>query len=101
AHVRLTADGRAHVHIAAHEIGTGVQTVVAQMAAERLGLPLSAVHVETADSEFPPSPVAGGSNQTASCCSVVMKACDAIRARLSQPATVGSGSSRGGGTLWE
>jgi len=37
-----------------------------------------------------PSSVAGGSNQTASCCSVVMKACDAIKARLSLPATSGS-----------
>jgi xanthine dehydrogenase YagR molybdenum-binding subunit len=94
AHVRLTADGRADVQIAAHEIGTGIQTVAAQMAAERLGIPLSSVHIETGDSAFPPSPVAGGSNQTASCCSVVMKACDAIRARLSNAiGTVGGGTS--------
>ena len=55
----------------------------AQMAAERLGIPVSAVTVETGDSALPPSPVAGGSNPTASCCSVVMKACDAIKAKLS------------------
>jgi xanthine dehydrogenase YagR molybdenum-binding subunit len=61
------------------------------MAAERLGIPVSNVKVETGDSTLPPSPVAGGSNQTASCCSVVMKACDAIRDRLApQKATVGS-----------
>jgi xanthine dehydrogenase YagR molybdenum-binding subunit len=52
------------------------------MAAERLGIPVSAVTVETGDTTLPPSPVAGGSNQTASCCSVVMKACDAIRRKL-------------------
>lgn len=80
--VRLTSDGRAQVQIAAHEIGTGVMTVVAQMAAERLGLPLDAVHVELGDSNYPPVPVAGGSNQTASCCSVVMKACDALMTKL-------------------
>ncbi|HKA76014.1 MAG TPA: xanthine dehydrogenase family protein molybdopterin-binding subunit [Pseudolabrys sp.] len=91
ARVRLIADGHARVQIAAHEIGTGVRTVVAQMAAERLGIPVSAVTVETGDTELPPSPVAGGSNQTASCCSVVMKACDAIRAKLApQQSTVGS-----------
>jgi xanthine dehydrogenase YagR molybdenum-binding subunit len=51
--------------------------------------------------------VAGGSNQTASCCSVVMKACDAINARLSggQPAakaeTVGRAAVDGGGEKLE
>jgi xanthine dehydrogenase YagR molybdenum-binding subunit len=82
ARVKLTADGRATVQIAAHEIGTGVMTVVGQMAAERLHISLSQVSVEVGDSLYPPAPVAGGSNQTASCCSVVMKACDAIMAKL-------------------
>jgi xanthine dehydrogenase YagR molybdenum-binding subunit len=99
ARVQLQANGKAQVLIAAHEIGTGIRTVLAQLAAERLGIPVAAVTVETGDSSLPPSPVAGGSNQTASCCSVVMKACDAIKARLSPPATVGSGSSAGGQTL--
>ncbi|MGC1695141.1 MAG: xanthine dehydrogenase family protein molybdopterin-binding subunit [Pseudolabrys sp.] len=86
ARVRLSSDGRARVQIAAHEIGTGVMTVVGQMAAERLGLPLDAVQVELGDSNLPPVPVAGGSNQTASCCSVVMKACDALMAKLNNGA---------------
>jgi xanthine dehydrogenase YagR molybdenum-binding subunit len=94
ARVQFKATGKAQVLIAAHEIGTGVRTVVAQITAERLGIPLSAVTVETGDSALPPSPVAGGSNQTASCCSVVMKACDAIKARLSQSTTTGSSSIR-------
>jgi xanthine dehydrogenase YagR molybdenum-binding subunit len=93
ARVRLLADGHARVQIAAHEIGTGVRTVIAQMAAERLGISVSAVTVETGDTALPPSPVAGGSNQTASCCSVVMKACDAINRKLhgSNSETVGGG----------
>jgi xanthine dehydrogenase YagR molybdenum-binding subunit len=86
ARVRLLATGEARVQIAAHEIGTGINTVVAQMAAERLGIPLQKVTIETGDSAFPPSPVAGGSNQTASCCNVVMKACDAIREKLTHAA---------------
>jgi xanthine dehydrogenase YagR molybdenum-binding subunit len=95
ARVKLNADGQAVVQLAAHEIGTGVMTVVGQMAAERLGIPLEQVRVEVGDSMYPPVPVAGGSNQTASCCSVVMKACDAIMAKLggaNGPAeTVGAG----------
>lgn len=95
ARVQVNADGEATVQIAAHEIGTGVMTVVGQIAAERLGIPLAQIKVELGDSAFPPVPVAGGSNQTATCCSVVAKACDAILAKLnSAPAkrqTVGSG----------
>jgi xanthine dehydrogenase YagR molybdenum-binding subunit len=40
------------------------------------------VTVELGDTELPPSPVAGGSNTTASVCNVVAKACEDIRARL-------------------
>jgi xanthine dehydrogenase YagR molybdenum-binding subunit len=72
-------------------------TVAGQMAAERLGIPLDHVRVEVGDSALPPVPVAGGSNQTASCCSAVMKACDAIAARLNRSGgnTQTTGSSDG------
>ncbi len=82
ARIRLTPKGEVNVEIAAHEIGNGVYTVLAQMAAERLGVDLGSVSVEVGDSRFPPAPVAGGSNTTASACSAVMKTCDAIRAKL-------------------
>ncbi|WP_281034528.1 molybdopterin cofactor-binding domain-containing protein [Mesorhizobium sp. M7A.F.Ca.CA.001.08.1.1] len=38
--------------------------------------------VEMGDSALPPAPVSGGSISTASVCSAVMKACDAIRGKL-------------------
>lgn len=84
ARVSLQANGQAHVQIAAHDLGTGAYTVIAQAAAERLGIPLDAVRIELGDSDLPPAPVAGGSNTTASSCSAVVKACDAIRKRLSE-----------------
>jgi len=100
ARVQVNADGHAIVQLAAHEIGTGVMTVVGQIAAERLGIPLDQVTVELGDSAFPPVPVAGGSNQTASCCSVVAKACDAILDKLSNaPLRETVGSSSGGNSL--
>ena len=37
----LMPNGQARVQIAAHDIGTGAYTVIGQMAAERLGVPLS------------------------------------------------------------
>jgi xanthine dehydrogenase YagR molybdenum-binding subunit len=93
ARVLLTANGKVRVQIAAHDLGTGAYTVIGQMAAEQLGIPLSSVSVELGDSNLPPAPVAGGSNTTASACSAVMKACDAIRSKLS--ASVGRSASDG------
>lgn len=68
--------------MAAHEIGNGAYTVIAQAAAERLGLGADKVTVILGDSVLPAGPVAGGSNTTASTTTAVVKACDAIRDRL-------------------
>jgi xanthine dehydrogenase YagR molybdenum-binding subunit len=87
ARVRLLPNGHVRVQTAAHEIGNGVYTVLAQLTAERLGVPLASVTVEVGDSMLPPAPVAGGSNTTASTCSAVLKACDAIRDKLSRVAS--------------
>jgi xanthine dehydrogenase YagR molybdenum-binding subunit len=82
ARVRLQRDGRTRVEIAGHEIGNGAYTVIAQAAAEKLGVPVEKVSVFIGDSDLPPAPVAGGSNSTASTCSAVMMVCEQIRQRL-------------------
>jgi xanthine dehydrogenase YagR molybdenum-binding subunit len=82
ARVRLNADGHVLVQCASHEIGTGVRTVAAQMAAEQLGVRYEDVEVQMGDTMLPPAPVSGGSNSTASVCSTVLKACEQIRQRL-------------------
>jgi xanthine dehydrogenase YagR molybdenum-binding subunit len=82
ARVRLQRDGRTRVEIAGHEIGNGAYTVIAQAAAEKLGVAYDKVSVFIGDSDLPPAPVAGGSNSTASTCSAVMTVCDKIRQRL-------------------
>ncbi len=84
--VTLTDDGRARVQTASHEIGTGVRTIAAQVAAEQLGLDVSAVEVEMGDTRLPPAPVAGGSNTTASVSSAIIKACWEIREKLAYAA---------------
>ena len=83
ARVRLDASGSAHVATAAAELGTGAYTVVAQTAANRLGIDVSKVKVTMGDTILPPSPIAGGSITTASACNAVAMACDAITKRLS------------------
>jgi xanthine dehydrogenase YagR molybdenum-binding subunit len=98
ARVRLLADGKVRVQTAAHDIGTGAYTVIGQAAAERLGVPIESVTVELGDSALPPAPVAGGSNTTASTCSAVMKACDAIREKLFHGAATSNTGALGGRT---
>jgi xanthine dehydrogenase YagR molybdenum-binding subunit len=82
ARVQVRRDGRVRVEIAGHEIGNGAYTVIAQAAAEKLGVAFERVSVAIGDSDLPPAPVAGGSNSTASTCSTVMMVCDTIRQRL-------------------
>lgn len=65
ARITLTADGRATVSIAAHEMGMGTSTAQSQIAAERLGLALSDIDFRYADSTLPGVVLAGGSQQTA------------------------------------
>ncbi len=74
ARITLTGDGRAIVAAAAHEMGMGTATVQSQVAAERLGLPIENVEFAYGDTDLPPSPVAGGSNQTAAIGAAVIAA---------------------------
>jgi xanthine dehydrogenase YagR molybdenum-binding subunit len=82
ARVRLAADGSVVVQAASQDIGTGTYTVMAQVAADTLGLPVSRVRVELGDSAFPPAPVSGGSMTVASLGPAVLKAAQQVRDRL-------------------
>lgn len=64
--VDLREDGTARVACAVQDIGTGTYTVMAQMVAERLGLPIGRVEVALGDTALPAGPVSGGSMATAS-----------------------------------
>ena len=57
----LTANGTAEVACATSDIGTGTYTIMAQVTADMLGLPLERVTVKLGDSTLPQSPVEGGS----------------------------------------
>jgi xanthine dehydrogenase YagR molybdenum-binding subunit len=92
ARVHLTSDGQARVETAAHDVGTGAYTVIAQIAARKLGLALSEVTVLLGDSSLPPSPVSGGSITTASVCNAVAMACDKICDRLAAVPPGGAGN---------
>jgi len=57
----LSANGHAEVACATSDIGTGTYTIMAQVAADKLGLPLEDISVKLGDSSLPQSPVEGGS----------------------------------------
>ena len=65
ARITLTRGGKATIDIAAHEMGMGTATVHTQVAADRLGLPMSAITFNYGDSTLPGVVLAGGSQQTA------------------------------------
>ena len=82
AHVRLDAEGIATVQTGSQDLGTGTYTVLTQVAAETLGLPVTRVRVEIGDSAFPPAPVSGGSQTVAGVGPAVQAACEQVRAKL-------------------
>ena len=82
ARVRLRADGNAIVESGTQDIGTGTYTIMQQVAADALGLPLERVRSELGDSAMPDSPVSGGSQSAASVMPAVAAAARAAREEL-------------------
>src|SRR6202051_1768001 len=78
----LTANGHAEVSCATSDIGTGTYTIMAQVAADVLGLPLDSIHIRLGDSTLPQSPVEGGSWIAASVSNGIVTTGDAIREEL-------------------
>jgi xanthine dehydrogenase YagR molybdenum-binding subunit len=86
ANVRLGPDGTATVRMAMTDIGTGTYTILAQIAAEMLGLPIERVRVELGDTSFPEASGSGGSYGAASSGSALFEACNALREKLARAA---------------
>jgi xanthine dehydrogenase YagR molybdenum-binding subunit len=82
ASVRMMPDGTATVRSDITDIGTGTYTIVAQVAAETLGLALERVRIEIADSNYPAGAGSGGSFGASNTCTAVYNACVALREML-------------------
>ncbi|MBT9153075.1 MAG: putative xanthine dehydrogenase molybdenum-binding subunit XdhA [Firmicutes bacterium] len=54
AFIKINEDGSINVTISSAEIGQGMQTVMAQIAAEELGLSMEMVHINTPDTDYSP-----------------------------------------------
>ncbi|WP_076072916.1 aldehyde oxidoreductase molybdenum-binding subunit PaoC [Sphingomonas montana] len=86
ARVRLGRDGVVTVETDMTDIGTGSYTIIAQTAAEMMGVPLETVVVKLGDSSYPVSAGSGGqfgaANATAGVYAACVKLRDAVAQRL-------------------
>jgi xanthine dehydrogenase YagR molybdenum-binding subunit len=80
--VRVAADGAVTVRCGTQDVGGGTYTVLAQLAAAALGIPLDRVSVELGDTELPAGPYSGGSMATASFTPAVEEAARVLRRHL-------------------
>jgi xanthine dehydrogenase YagR molybdenum-binding subunit len=59
--VTLHADGSVQVDIGTQDLGTGTRTIITQVAAETLGLPMAAIKLAIGSNDLPPDNGSGGS----------------------------------------
>ncbi|MCP1471851.1 xanthine dehydrogenase YagR molybdenum-binding subunit [Sphingobium sp. OAS761] len=86
ARIGIDAQGRVVVETDMTDIGTGSYTIIAQTAAEMLGVPLEQVTVRLGDSRFPVSAGSGGQWGANSSTAGVYAAAMALRAKLAEAA---------------
>lgn len=82
ASVELRADGGARVACGTQDIGTGTYTILAQLVAEKTGLPVDRIEVLLGDTALPEGPISGGSMATGSLVPAVFDAAERAIATL-------------------
>jgi len=75
ARATIRRDGSAYVCSGTTEIGVGTKTVMTQLAAEALGVPLHGVEFDLGDTAMPRAPYVGGSGLTIALGSAIDNAC--------------------------
>lgn len=78
----LNPDGRAVFRSSTQDLGTGTYTVMTQIAADALGVPVEQVSFDLGNSKLPEAPVSGGSTTVASVGPAVQAAGRALRMKL-------------------
>lgn len=88
ARARLYADGHAVVQAGATDLGTGTYTVMTQVAADSLGLPIEKVRFELGDTQLPTAPNSGGSVAAGTVSSSVYLSCQDVWQKLIKAAVI-------------
>jgi xanthine dehydrogenase YagR molybdenum-binding subunit len=92
AKARMHEDGSVWIGCGTQDLGTGTYTILAQIAADVLGVPISKVRVQIGDSRLPNAPTSGGSCTATSAGSAVQLAAHALRGRVIAYALADEGS---------
>jgi xanthine dehydrogenase YagR molybdenum-binding subunit len=92
ARARLEPDNRLVVELAMTDIGTGTYTILTQIAAEAMEMPVERVTVLLGDTNYPPTDGSGGSFGAATSGSAVLAACQKLKASLASGMTEAEGS---------
>jgi len=79
---RVMPDGTVLVQSGSQDLGTGTYTVMTQVAAETLGVPVERIRFELGDTTMQRAPVSGGSMTVASVAPAVQAACQNLRQKL-------------------
>ena len=82
ARVTIKADGTANVQVGTQDLGTGTYTVMSQVAADALGIPVDKITFELGDTALPEAPLSAGSFTAASVGSAVKLACQKAKQEL-------------------
>jgi len=99
ARAALGANGSLEIASATADMGPGTYTMMAQLGADLIGVPLDSVTVKLGDSDLPQAPVEGGSFTTASVGSAINAACRAVQKDLLRLAQKAAGSPLKGAKL--
>ncbi|MDP4022037.1 xanthine dehydrogenase family protein molybdopterin-binding subunit [Methylobacterium sp. NEAU 140] len=78
----LTSDGKLELGNSTGDLGTGTYTILTQIGADALGLPMEDVTTKLGDTKLAEAPVAGGSWTAASSGTAAMKACRNIASQV-------------------
>lgn len=82
ARATIQHDGTVVIACGSHEMGMGTATVMRQLAAETLGLPVERVRFVYGDTTLPQAPISAGSMTAASVGSAVFGAANALKEKL-------------------
>ena len=86
AKARMYPDGSVVIQSATQDLGTGTYTIMTQIAADALGMPVNKVRFELGDSKFPKAPVSGGSQSAASVGPMVLQVATQLREKVTRMA---------------
>jgi xanthine dehydrogenase YagR molybdenum-binding subunit len=90
--VQFEPGGRVTVETGSQDLGTGTYTIMAQVAAATLNMPMELIDARLGDSTYPRSPVSGGSQSAASVTPAVQAAARQAQLKLLTAASGDSGS---------